>query len=486
MKVLFVVSESGTLRCEIPGIATVPADEYLLQSEYGNNQATKVFNLCNSYDYETHGYYVSLLAEARKHQPLPDVEAIKSLQSDEFVKTADEKLGGLITASLASVEDEEISFDIVFGRAHGNELEFLTDQLFKMSRTPLLHVEFKRYPDRWHLTSAYPGKVDRLTNGHHSLFINAAQNFLQENRIRAGKPSRRQPSIAILHEPGAKVYPSNTGAIEKFVEAADTVGMHAELITQHDAHRLTEFDALFIRANTDVNHYTYQLARQAVAANMVVIDHPDSILKCTNKIFLTELLNRHHLTIPKTLIVHKGNIDQVIPTLGLPCILKQPDGAFSLGVTKTSTPDEFYNKARELLASSELILAQEFLPTEFDWRVGIVDRRPLFVCKYYMAPDHWQIIKRDEKRTLEGKTQALALGEVPDEVVNLSLEAANLIGDGFYGVDLKQVGDQYYIIEINDNPNVDAGNEDGILKDALYREVMGVFRKRVDALKGSN
>jgi hypothetical protein len=36
-----------------------------------------------------------------------------------------------------------------------------------------------------------------------------------------------------------------------------------------------------------------------------------------------------------------------------------------------------------------------------------------------------------------------------------------------------------YVIEINDNPNIDAGNEDQILKDALYREVMGVFLRRI-------
>jgi glutathione synthase/RimK-type ligase-like ATP-grasp enzyme len=69
-------------------------------------------------------------------------------------------------------------------------------------------------------------------------------------------------------------------------------------------------------------------------------------------------------------------------------------------------------------------------------------------------------------------------------VVEIALQAANLIGDGFYGVDLKQSGSQYYVIEINDNPNVDAGNEDAVLGDALYREVMGVFRKRIEALKG--
>lgn len=37
------------------------------------------------------------------------------------------------------------------------------------------------------------------------------------------------------------------------------------------------------------------------------------------------------------------------------------------------------------------------------------------------------------------------------------------------------------MIEVNDNPNLDAGNEDSVLKDALYREVMGVFLKRIEA-----
>jgi len=35
------------------------------------------------------------------------------------------------------------------------------------------------------------------------------------------------------------------------------------------------------------------------------------------------------------------------------------------------------------------------------------------------------------------------------------------------------------VMEVNDNPNVDAGNEDDILKDALYREVMGVLLRRI-------
>ena len=101
-----------------------------------------------------------------------------------------------------------------------------------------------------------------------------------------------------------------------------------------------------------------------------------------------------------------------------------------------------------------------------------------------MAAGHWQIIKyRKDVVTCEGAAEACSIGEVPDMVISSALQAANLIGDGLYGVDLKQIGNRVYVIEINDNPNIDAGSEDGILKDALYRDVMGVFRKRIEAGK---
>ena len=109
----------------------------------------------------------------------------------------------------------------------------------------------------------------------------------------------------------------------------------------------------------------------------------------------------------------------------------------------------------------------------------MLDRRVLFVCKYFMAPGHWQVHKYEGENHSEGKTAALSIGEAPSVVVDTALRAANLIGDGLYGVDLKLVGERCYVIEINDNPSIEAGNEDQVLKDALYREVMGVFMRRI-------
>src|SRR5690606_16381718 len=230
------------------------------------------------------------------------------------------------------------------------------------------------------------------------------------------------------------------------------------------------------------NHHTYRFSRRAFAEGMVVIDDPDSILRCTNKVYLKELLDRYKVPAPSTMVVHKENIAAVVETLGFPLILKQPDSAFSQGVVKVSTPEELDASAERLLAKSELIIAQEYLPTEYDWRIGIIDREPLWAAKYFMAKKHWQIIKTDAAGGRRyGKVEAVPLSEVPSAVLRAALRAAGLIGDGLYGVDVKQRERRVYTVEVNDNPSIESGYEDAVLKDTLYDRIMQVFLKRLEA-----
>src|SRR5262249_2447513 len=155
----------------------------------------------------------------------------------------------------------------------------------------------------------------------------------------------------------------------------------------------------------------------------------------------------------------------IATTLGFPCILKLPDSAFSRGVVKVEDQKSMDEAVADFLSQSDLIVAQEFMPTDFDWRVGVWEREPLFVCRYYMAKDHWQIIKRDRAgRRRIGKVENIPVADAPPSVISTAVTAANLIGDGLYGVDLKQSGDHVRVVEINDNPNVDAGNEDRVSK----------------------
>ena len=483
MSILVVVGNPKEWPLDIPDVSVVAARAYLTDPAYGNRHAIQVFNLCKSYRYQSLGYYVSLLAEARGHKPLPRVNTIEDLQSQNLLRLLTSGLDELIAKSLAPLKSDEFTLSIYFGRNIAARYDALSRQIFDLVQAPLLRALFRRRDAAWHLKSVRTLAASDIPPQHQDFVVEAARKFFAGHRPRLAH--RRVPrfDLAILHDRDSPHPASNDAALGKFERAAHALGVRTEIIGHADLARLGRFDGLFIRDNTFINHYTYRFSRRAAADGLVVIDDPDSILRCNNKVYLAELLPRHGLPIPRTLLVHRDNVDQIVPLLGLPCVLKQPDSSFSLGVAKAESADELRLLAADLLGKSDLIVAQEYLPTGFDWRVGILDRRPLFVCKYYMAPGHWQIVRHPSEQHpyLEGATLALPLEEAPAQIIKLALKAANLIGDGFYGVDIKQVGRRYYVIEVNDNPNVDAGNEDGVLKGALYHQVMSVFAARMAA-----
>jgi len=144
--------------------------------------------------------------------------------------------------------------------------------------------------------------------------------------------------------------------------------------------------------------------------------------------------------------------------------------------------EELVEQSRKLFQRSDVILAQQYMYTEFDWRVGVLNRQPFFVSQYFMSRNHWQVVKHGEGgRFVEGGYKTLAVEDAPTEVVDLGLRAAGLIGDGLYGIDIKQTSQGVFVIEINDNPNLDRGVEDAVLKDELYRIVLKDFIRRIES-----
>jgi glutathione synthase/RimK-type ligase-like ATP-grasp enzyme len=156
-----------------------------------------------------------------------------------------------------------------------------------------------------------------------------------------------------------------------------------------------------------------------------------------------------------------GRLQEAGDKLGFPLVVKIPDGSFSRGVKKVASQDELKTLTDTFFKDSELLLAQKFIPTTFDWRIGVLDGQPLFACQYRMARGHWQIVNhRDDGRADEGGFATFPLEEAPAEVVDIAVRSAGLIGDGLYGIDLKETPDGPVVIEINDNPNLEHGVED--------------------------
>ena len=276
--------------------------------------------------------------------------------------------------------------------------------------------------------------------------------------------------------------PSNRDALKKFVALGPSLGLGVELIESKHFLRLAEYDALFIRETTALDNHTYRFAKKARHEGLVVIDDPTSILRCTNKVYLAELMQAQHLATPKTIIVDRQNLLAAEEALGYPMVLKIPDGSFSRGVFKAEKHEEMIELSRKLFQRSDVILAQQYMYTEFDWRVGVLNKQPLYTSQYFMSRKHWQVVKHgSDGRSVEGGFKTFAVEDAPQEVVDLALRAAGLIGDGLYGVDLKQTKDGVFVIEINDNPSIDRGVEDTVLKDDLYRAVLKDLLRRIES-----
>jgi len=487
MQTLIVVNDPEDWPLSLPDVKLVPARAYLTDPHYSDLRGTRVYNLCRSYRYQSLGYYVSLLAEARGHRPLPSVTTVQDLKSQTIVRVASEDLDELIQKSLAPIHGKEFTLSIYFGRNLAKRYDRLCQHLFTLFQAPFLRSFFV-YNDKtgkWSIGALGPVAASEIPQDHRPFVVEVAQEYFKGRRRTGGRRTVSRYDLAILADPKEEEPPSDERALQKFVRAAESVGLNAEFLQKEDFGRLAEFDALFIRETTSVNHHTYRFARRAEAEGLVVVDDPESILKCTNKVFLAELLERNRILTPKTLVVHRGNRDAVAREMGLPCILKQPDSSFSRGVVKADGELDLKEAVGKLLERSELVIAQEFLPTPFDWRVGIFDRQPLFACKYFMARRHWQVLRRESNgiKAEEGRYETLPVEHIPTPVLRAALKAANLIGDGLYGVDLKQVGRKAYVIEVNDNPNIEAGVEDLVLKEEVYLRIMRVFLRRIEHRK---
>jgi len=289
-------------------------------------------------------------------------------------------------------------------------------------------------------------------------------------------------SLAVLHDPQEQLPPSSLETIRYFQKLAERQSVDVEILSKRQLAELAEFDGLFIRATTSIQDYTYRFARRAIQEGMPVIDDPVSMIRCTNKVYLHELMELHGVPIPPTVMLAEDeDLAKAEKQLGWPIVVKIPDGSFSRGVHKVENFEGLKQLTDTLFQDTDLLLAQKFMPTEFDWRVGVLDGEPLFVCQYQMAKGHWQIIKHGPNGAEEGRFKTLAIADAPPRVIEVALRAARAIGAGFYGVDLKEAGDAIAVIEVNDNPNLEHGVEDLVGKDEVWSRILHWFIKRIDA-----
>jgi len=461
----------------------ISSEDYVARPFMFAGARQKIVILGRSYNYQTQAYYCALLAEARGHRVLPSVETMLDLRSRSHYEHAIPELEEAFNRELkSSGEEPPKSLFVAFGRPERPGFERFAQLVFDWFRAPTLLVSFRgedwRFIHRIELTT-----LARSTSEQKAFFSGALKTYTGR-KWRAPKPrSAPRHSIAVLHDPKEQMAPSTRATLMHWAKLAAPLGVEVEPITKRELGKLAEYDALFIRETTSIRNHTYQFARRAVMERMPVIDDPISMIRCTNKVFLWERMTHAGLPVPETIVIQDpADIDRVADTLGFPVVIKIPDGSFSRGVRRADDMEALKTLVAEFFRETDILLAQRYVPTTYDWRVGVLAGQPLFVCQYAMAKKHWQIVHhRADGTAEEGRFRTLPIDKVPSEVLDAGVRSASLIGDGLYGVDLKETSEGVYIIEINDNPNLEHGVEDAAGKADVWNRLTRWFTTRIRA-----
>jgi len=457
--------------------------DYLAHPSLFRGQRPKVINLSNNYGYQSRGYYASLLASSRGHRVIPTVETIIDLSErklyehalpelEQALNKCRKDLGGAFPAKVT----------MFFGIGPSKAWDRFAKLLFDWFRAPALEVTIKDSA-QW----ASIGKIGflplaRMSEEEKGRFLKCLDVYTSREwrDSKARTPSRY--SFATLIDPHEELAPSSIESLRHWAKVAEKMGVEVEPITRKDLAKLANYDALFIRETTSISGHTYRFARRAQQEGMPVIDDPLSMIRCTNKVYLNELMAYNKVPVPPTvMIAGPADLEVAAQTLGFPLVVKIPDSAFSRGVKKASNIEELKTLATEWLEDSDLLIAQKFMPTKYDWRIGVLGGQPLFAAHYLMARKHWQIVNHKANGKPEsGGVKTFTLKETPSHIVDTAVRAARCIGDGFYGVDIKETPEGVFVIEVNDNPDLDHGCEDTGEKDEIWVRLTQWFLDRLE------
>ena len=205
MATLIVVDEPRDWPLQIPSAEVVSARAYLTEARFSALRRPRVYNLCESYAYQATGYYVSLLAEARGHRPLPDVLTMQDIKSPALIRPTEE-LEELMQRALQDMAEERFELGVYFGHHPEPRFQRLAQALFNLFPVPLLKASFLRRP-KWRLQGLRPIPVGDIPDAQREFFRGAIEQHFARRMPTPKSPALRH-ELAILANPAGS--PSST------------------------------------------------------------------------------------------------------------------------------------------------------------------------------------------------------------------------------------------------------------------------------------
>ena len=144
MPKLIVVEKPENWKLSLTDVEVITPNAYITSDMYQNVRNIKVLNLCKSYQYQSEGYYVSLLAEARGHKVLPGVSTIQDFRFPSIIRFDSQEFDDLTQSTFKNTPEDRVEFNVYFGDTSNEHFNKLGKQLFQLVQAPFLRAVFSK------------------------------------------------------------------------------------------------------------------------------------------------------------------------------------------------------------------------------------------------------------------------------------------------------------------------------------------------------
>ena len=227
------------------------------------------------------------------------------------------------------------------------------------------------------------------------------------------------------------------------------VDKEKEKIILIDGEEVSLPDFILPRTGAGTTYFTLAVIRHLEGLGVRSFNSSESIERVKDKLFTQQLLSKHSLPVPKTMLVKFPiNSDIVSRCLGFPLIVKPLSGAQGIGVFLAVSKARFEDLMQliEATNSKANIILQEFvsLSKGRDLRVFTIGGRAI-ACMERKS-------KRGRFKANYSQGSSVQRIELTHEIERLASEASEILGLEIAGIDLLFDGDKFKICEANSSP----------------------------------
>ena len=219
----------------------------------------------------------------------------------------------------------------------------------------------------------------------------------------------------------------------------------------YQGERLRNIHAVIPRIGSSATSFGAAVIRQFEAIGAYTTLGATPLLECRNKVTCLQILARHGLLVPKTVLSNDYyELDQLIERAGgLPVIIKMINGTHGLGVMKLDQMDLVESVLETMTKTKQRVLLQTYIAESkgADLRAFVVDGEVVGSMKRQARPG-------DFRSNLHRGGTATVIPLTKEEQ-RTALKAVDILGLSVAGVDMLQSDKGPMILEVNASPGLE-------------------------------